>query len=179
MRRNHPLAEFRKSDPLQAAVGFSIQFGARIGLRASKIFSRRTDRKSLAGLFHYRHLTVCLQIAAIALVLTFGPRAATESREFLADGNSQISSADIENCKTLAGDEAPAHPRRAHMQCCVTCTAAGRDILAFLIAGICFAGYCFAHAAEASVAYFARRLFLPSVLGWTSSWSSRAPPVLS
>ncbi len=179
MRRNHPLAEFKKSDPLQAAIGFSIQFGARIGLRASKLFSCRTDRKSLAGLLHYRLLTFCLQIAAIALVLTVGPRAAIESREYQAVGNSLISSTDIENCKTQAGDEAPVHPRRAHAQCCVTCTAAGRDILTFLIAGICFAGYCFARAAEASVAYFTRRGFLPSVLGWASSWSSRAPPVFS
>lgn len=177
MRRKHPLAEFRKSDPLQAAIGFSIQFGARIGLRASKIFSCRTDRKSLAGLFHYRLLTVCLQIAAIVLLLTIGPRSAIESQEFLAVGNSLISSTDSANCNAQTGDEAPAHPRPAHAQCCVTCTAAGRDFLTFLIAGICIAGYCFARAAYGLVAYFTPREFFPPVLGWASSWSSRAPPV--
>ncbi|MEF3365113.1 hypothetical protein V3H18_01045 [Methylocystis sp. 9N] len=177
MRWNHPPAEFRKSDPRAAAVGFSIQFGARIGFHASKIFSYRSDLWSLARLSPYRLLTLCLQIAAIALLVAAGPRAAIESREFEAVGSSLISSADAANCNARAGEEAPAHPRRAHAQCCITCAAAGRDALAFLIADLYIAGYYFAPEANLSVAYFADRGFFPPVLGWVSSWSSRAPPV--
>ena len=179
MRRNQPLAEFRKSDPREAALGFSIQLGARVGLRASKIFSYWTDLRSFARFFPFRLLTACLQIAAIALLLTVGPRDAIESREYQAVGSSLMSSTDAVNCKAQASDEGPAHPRRGHAQCCVSCTAAGRDHLSFLIAGIYIAGYCFARAADGSVAYCAHRGFFPPVLGWASSWSSRAPPVFS
>ena len=70
MRRNHPIAEFRKADPRQAAIGFSIQFGAGMALRALNIF---TDIRSFARVFHYRHLTTCLQIVVIALLVTVGP----------------------------------------------------------------------------------------------------------
>jgi hypothetical protein len=177
MRWNHPLAEFKKVDPRGAAVGLAIQFGKRIGLPASKIFSYRTDLRSLARFFHYRLLTACLQIAAIALLLTIGSRSAIEFQEFQAVGSRLISSADTANCYAPAGDEAPAHPRRSHAQCCVTCAAAGRDLLAFLVLGIYIAGYCFAPTAYVSAAYFTHRGFFPSVLGWASSWSSRAPPV--
>lgn len=177
MRRNAPLAEFRKSDPREAGFGFSIQLGARVGLRASKFFSHRTDLRSFARLFPCRFLTVCLQLAAIALVLTVGPRDAIESREYRAVDSSLMSSTDTVNCKAQAGDEAPTHPRRGHAQCCLSCTAGGRDLLAFLIASIHVAGYCFAPAAYGLVAYFTHRKFFPRVLGWASSWSSRAPPV--
>lgn len=176
MPRNHPLAELRKADPRRADVGLAIRFGRRIGLPASNIFSCTSDFRSLARFFR---LAAYLQIAAIALLLTIGPRSAVESQEFLAGGNSLISYTDGANCNAQAGDEAPAHPRRAHAQCCLTCTATGRDTLAFLIAGICIAGYCFARAAEKYVAYFTPRGFFPPVLGWASSWSSRAPPVFS
>lgn len=177
MRRNHPRAEFRKADPRQAAVGISIQFCARIGLLVSKILPSRTDLRSFARLFHYRLLAVCLQISAIALLLMVGPRATIESRNFQAAGSSLISSSYTENCAAKAGDEAPAHQRSAHAQCCVTCAAAGRDPLALVIAAIYVAGYCFLSAACVFVAYFIRRRFFARVLGWASSWSSRAPPV--
>ncbi|WP_292532882.1 hypothetical protein [Methylocystis sp.] len=179
MRRNQPLAEFRKTDPREAVLGFSIQLGARVALRASKIFSYWTDLRSFARFFPFRLLTACLQIAAIALLLTVSPRDALESREYQAVGSSLMSSTDAVNCKAQASDEGPAHPRRGHAQCCVSCTAAGRDHLTFLISGIYIAGYCFVRAAHGSVAYCAGHGFFPSLLGWASSWSSRAPPVFS
>jgi hypothetical protein len=177
MRRNHPSAEFRKSDQRQAAVGFSVQFGAGMALRALNVLFCSAELRPFARAFHYRHLTACLQIAAIALMLTVGPRAAIESQEIPAAGSSQILFTDAANCNAQVGNEAPAHPRPAHAQCCVTCTAAGRDFLTFLIASIYIAGYCFARAAYGLVAYFTDREFFPRVLGWASSWSSRAPPV--
>lgn len=159
MPRNHPLAELRKS----------ASRAARVGLSAWNVFSYRTDPSRL--------LVVFLQIAAIALVLTVGPRDAIGTRGYQAVESGLASSADTANCKAQAGDEGPAHPRPGHAQCCLSCAPGGRDVLAFLIAGIFVAGYCFVSAAHGSVAYFTRRGFGPSVLGWASSWSSRAPPV--
>lgn len=177
MRRNHPSAVFRKSDQRRAAVGLSVPFGADMALRASIVFFCSVDLRPFARAFHYRHLTACLQIAAIALMLTVGPRAAIDSQEIPAAGSSQILFTDAANCKAQLGNEAPSHPRPVHAQCCVTCTAAGRDFLAFLVASIYIAGYCFARAAYGLVAYFTDREFFPRMLGWASSWSSRAPPV--
>lgn len=177
MRSNHPLAELREAEPRGAAVGLAIRFGERIGLAALNIFSYQTALRSLARFFHYRLLTACLQIAAIVLLLTIGAHSAIESQEFQAIGSGLTSSPDSANCNAQAGDEAPAHQRRSHAQCCLTCTAGGRDLLAFLVVGIYIAGYCFASAAYVSVAYFIHREFFPSVPGWASSWSSRAPPV--
>ncbi|MBM3624268.1 MAG: hypothetical protein FJX16_02910 [Alphaproteobacteria bacterium] len=179
MPRNHPLAEFSKSASREAARGYAIQIGARVGLCASKIFSCRTDLRSVTRLFPCRLLAVCLQIAAIALVLTAGSRDAIETREYQAVASGLASSTDTANCNAQAGDEGPAHPRPGHTQCCLSCTPGGRDALAFLIAGIFVAGYCCVSAAHGSVAYFSRRGFVPSALGWASSWSSRAPPVFS
>jgi hypothetical protein len=177
MRRKQPLAEFRKSDQRQVAVGFSVQFGAGMPLRALDIFFCSTDLRSFTKVFHYRQLAACLQIIAVALLVTVGSQATVQSREIETVGGGLISFTDAASCNAQAGDAAPAHQRRGHAQCCVSCTAAGRDFLTFLVASICIAGYGLARPAYRLVAHFTHREFFPRVLGWATSWSSRAPPV--
>lgn len=83
------------------------------------------------------------------------------------------------HCDAHGGEGAPLHGDHSHSQCCIFCAASGRDasfsvVAAFLATVI----YLMPEAAVSTVRFFTDD---PDgrPIGWTSSWSSRAPPFFS
>lgn len=131
-----------------------------------------------ARLSPFRRVTLCLQIIAIAVLVTAVPGGALVSSELHSDGRSQAFAAIGLNCAATAGDSAPARPREAHAQCCVICNGAARELLALFIASACLAAFSSARKTSTLIDYFFNSISVSPVPGWASSWSSRAPPVL-
>ncbi len=83
--------------------------------------------------------------------------------------------ANVGRCAPDQGDDkAPAGYRHAH--CCILCAA--QDLGAAAPSGALASGMAPAAASVVALAFFRLDVFGPP-LGWTSSWSSRAPPALS
>jgi hypothetical protein len=81
-----------------------------------------------------------------------------------------------QNCASPAhGDEAP-DGRSDHADCCLLCRAAARADMAFTAPLQARAPRAPTSASRAPVLAAATR---PRPIGWTSSWSSRAPPLFS
>ena len=80
-------------------------------------------------------------------------------------------------CHALHGhsQKNPLQGRGDHSQCCVLCSANGRDV----VFDAALPGVVAAPEPAISIAGFVKIDFDDHPLGWTSSWSSRAPPRLS
>ena len=83
------------------------------------------------------------------------------------------------HCDAPRGDKAPAQGHCDHSQCCILCRAddhsASSVIMVALLAVLIYS----APEASLSAAHFTKNDFVEHPIGWTSSWSSRAPPAVS
>lgn len=77
-------------------------------------------------------------------------------------------------CKVDGGENAPTQTDHGHAQCCILCATSGAHVAPLLVVGL-------------GIAYSALEQALPAgrhvaddtdrrLIGWTTSWSSRAPP---
>lgn len=89
-----------------------------------------------------------------------------------------VASTDAGLCNAHGGDGTPGSGSHDHSQCCVFCVANGRDTLVLAIAILFSVGYS-APEAIAAVLYFVPDDPDDRLIGWLSSWSSRAPPLFS
>jgi len=82
------------------------------------------------------------------------------------------------DCHAPGGDQrAPAQGHCSLWQCCVLCSASGRDAAELPLAAISFSDASdSAPAPTFGLTRFSNVDFHDDPLGWTSSWSSRAPP---
>jgi len=83
------------------------------------------------------------------------------------------------HCDALRGDKAPAQGRCDHSQCCIFCRADGHDASSVIMAALFTVLIYSAPEASLSAARFTKNDFVEHPIGWTSSWSSRAPPAIS
>jgi hypothetical protein len=123
-----------------------------------------------------RLFTVWLQIAAICLFLAASLRADAAPVGISGIGDSSIASPGVASCYALGGGQVPAHGRQEHVQCCIFCNASGRDLSALFLGPIFSVAYDFAPATHPYVVYAIVSEPGPLDFGWTSAWSSRAPP---
>lgn len=160
-----------------------------INLDVERIMARKhawiTGRSSSRGamtryarLISCRRLTLCLQVLAIALLMTAVLRSALVSPDFHGDGRSQTSAATGENCAAMVGNSVPARPNETHSECCVICNGAAREPLAIFMAAACLAAFGPARKPSSLAVYFFASTSASSVPGSASSWLSRAPPAL-
>lgn len=125
-----------------------------------------------------RRIALCVQIVAIALAMTTAPGARPSSDRH-SDGRGQTVSATAENCAAMAGDAGPSRPAQTHTQCCFVCTSAARELLSLFIAAFCLVAFGAVRQSSSRISYLFDPFCAPSVPGWGSSWSSRAPPALA
>ena len=142
-------------------------------------FSMRAleKRQFFAGQAVIRSVLACL-IVLQALAFAASPAFAKNAPD---GADHTLAPSTIEgDCHALGGDKAPAQGRHDHAQCCVLCSANGRDAAELLTAAILFAvAFCSAPELAISLVRFSNVDFNDHPLGWTSSWSSRAPPQIS
>jgi len=93
--------------------------------------------------------------------------------------SSVAASIDGARCNAEAGSKAPAHQHHEHSQCCIFCNETGRDTSALLVAVVFNAAYFLGLTNVFSGAYVIADEPRLRSIGWTSSWSSRAPPSFS
>jgi hypothetical protein len=127
-------------------------------------------RAIIAGVFAFLFVLQWLALAA-------SPAFAGKDRN--GANHSFIVSTTDGYCSALGNDKGPAHGRHDHSQCCIFCKASGRDAtFAIIAASICVAIY-LPSKESVSLVPFAEDDCSMRPIGWTSSWSSRAPPSFS
>lgn len=127
----------------------------------------------------HRLFLVWLQIAAMALLMAFSPRAEAIPMRTMALGASLVAGSDDAPCDALSRDKAPTHHNRHYLQCCIFCNAAGRDLSALFSRVTLGAAHYFVPRTSSDVAYRFANGRKPRVSRWAKAWSPRAPPSFS
>ena len=110
-------------------------------------------------------------------VLAASPAFANKAPDSASANGSLIASTINGDCHAPGGEKSPAQGRHDHSQCCILCSASARDSGELLAAAILL-GLATYSAPEPTLHFihFSNVDFNVPPLGWTSSWSSRAPP---
>lgn len=161
--------------------GNAIRFGCAVtsssesDRRARSMPSCGALPKMLASARACRLFAAWLQIAAICLFLAASLRADAAPVGIPGVGDGSVAPG-VASCYALGDGQAPAHGRQEHVQCCIFCKTSGRDLSALFLGALFSVAYDFAPATHAYVVYAIAHEPGPSDFGWTSAWSSRAPP---
>jgi hypothetical protein len=119
-------------------------------------------------------VSLCLLILQ-GLVLAVSPKFLRVSNDVGAQG--VVASAEGDYCGVQGGEGLPARGDHSHLECCVVCATSCRDAL-FLVPNAVVVSILDSslEASDSIDRYFAK---VPDCTptGWTSSWSSRAPPL--
>ena len=147
-------------------------------------FRRNINRHMILGWTHrlpsarvvIAAVVVCL-IVLQGFALAASPAFAGSARD--PASHSVAISAVGGHCDAPRGDKAPAQGHCDHSQCCIFCRADGRDASSVIMAALFTVLIYSAPEASLSAARFTKNDFVEHPIGWTSSWSSRAPPTIS
>lgn len=120
---------------------------------------------------------VVASVAATLIVLQGLVFAASANAPFAHYGNQTVVASIAEYCGAQGRDDAPAPGRHGHSHCCVVCAGSGRDASPLHMAALLSVVIYSAHGAIASVVRLVVDEPERRLIGWTSSWSSRAPPL--
>ena len=119
-----------------------------------------------------RYAIACLLILqALGVGGSLGPR-------FLAAGSDAVLSSIGERCDP-SDHSSPAPIRHDHSQCCILCSSAGGDGRLLPLAILSFVITFFPEPRNVSTIEYSPELSVKRLIGWASSWSSRAPPIFS
>lgn len=130
---------------------------------------KKTGARILAGAVACMFL-----LQTLAFVFSSNGRIAFASRDA---GASIAMAGEICQSKTDNGGKAPAHSGHHHH--CALCSIGDRDQAADAIAILASVIVAPTPRSNDAPAWFVRDEPAPSPLGWTSSWSSRGPPIFS
>lgn len=122
---------------------------------------------------------VVASVAATLIVLQGLVFAASVNAPFAQKSHQTVVVSLSEYCGAQGGDGVPAPGRHDHSHCCFVCAGSGRDASPLVMAALISVVIYSAPEAIASVVRLVvdepdRRL-----IGWTSSWSARAPPLMA
>ncbi len=169
---------------LSAIVALRQQFN-NISLCSLTRTFRRNIKCDMVLVSTYRVLPARVVIAAVvACLIVLQSFALAASPAFAGSARDPVShsaaiSADGGHCDAPRGDKAPAQGHCDHSHCCILCRADGRDASSVIIAASLVVLVYSAPEASLSAARFTKNDFVEHPIGWTSSWSSRAPPAIS